>query len=122
MADWLPIAAASECPPGTSLERVVGNRIVALANVDGDWHAIDGLCPHQGGPLGTGKLCGALLTCPWHGWQFDLPSGRHRLSATVIQPRFDVREAEGSVLIRVEGGSPVELPPASPTPSGGTTA
>lgn len=122
MADWLPIAAASECPPGTSLERVVGNRIVALANVDGDWHAIDGLCPHQGGPLGTGKLCGALLTCPWHGWQFDLPSGRHRLSATVIQPRFDVREAEGSVLIRVEGGSPVELPSASSLPSGGTTA
>lgn len=122
MAEWLPIAAASECPPGTSLERVVGNRIVALANVDGAWHAIDGLCPHQGGPLGTGKLCGALLTCPWHGWQFDMPTGRHRISATVTQSRFDVRETEGRVFIRVESGSPVELPPADVGAAGGTTA
>ena len=122
MADWVPIAAVSECPPGTSVERVVGERIVALANVDGVWHAIDGLCPHQGGPLGTGKVCGALLTCPWHGWQFDLTSGRHRLSATVAQPCFDVREVEGRVLIRVEGGSPVVRSTAAGVPSGGTTA
>ena len=107
MADWLPIAAVSECPPGSSIERVVGDRIVALANVDGVWHAIDGLCPHQGGPLGTGMLCGAVLTCPWHGWQFDVTTGRHRISATVSQPRFQVRESGGVVEIRVVDGSPV---------------
>ena len=101
MAEWLPIAAASECPPGTSLERVIGNRIVALANVDGAWHAIDGLCPHQGGPLGTGKLCGALLTCPWHGWQFDVITGRHQISTTVRQPVHEVRVRDGLVEVRL---------------------
>ena len=118
MAEWVPIAAASECPPGASLERVVGDRIVALFNVDGVWHAIDGLCPHQGGPLGKGRLCGEVLTCPWHGWQFDVTTGRHRLSPTVVQPRFLVREEGGQVLVRVVEGAPVPLEAAS----GGPTA
>ena len=50
--------------------------MVAVANVAGEFHVIDGLCPHQGGPLGTGTLCGTVLTCPWHGWQFDVTTGK----------------------------------------------
>jgi nitrite reductase/ring-hydroxylating ferredoxin subunit len=78
--------------------------MVAIANVDGTLHAIDGLCPHQGGPLGTGELCGTVLTCPWHGWQFDVTTGRHRVSATVRQAVHDVREREGRIEIRFNGG------------------
>lgn len=101
MPDWIPVAAASECPPGTSIERVVGDRMVAIANVDGAYHAIDGLCPHQGGPLGTGVLCGTTLTCPWHGWQFDVTTGRHRISPTVRQAVHEVREEHGTLLVRL---------------------
>ena len=100
MADWIAIARADECPPGTSIERVAGDRIVALANVAGTLHAIDGLCPHQGGPLGTGQLRGTVLTCPWHGWQFDVATGRHCVSATVRQPVFEVRERDGMIEVR----------------------
>ena len=99
-SDWFRIAAAAECPPGTSVERVVEGRVVALANVAGAWYAIDGLCPHQGGPLGTGVLCGTVLTCPWHGWQFDVTTGRHRVSATVRQPVHEVRQCGGDVFVR----------------------
>jgi len=101
MADWIPIARATECPPGQSIERVAGDRIVALTNVAGSFHAIDGLCPHQGGPLGTGGLCGQVLTCPWHGWQFDVTTGRHRSAANVRQEVFEVREREGTLEVRV---------------------
>jgi nitrite reductase/ring-hydroxylating ferredoxin subunit len=80
---------------------LAGDRIVALANVAGSFHAIDGLCPHQGGPLGTGMLCNGVLTCPWHGWQFDVTTGRHLSSATVRQTVFDVREREGVVEVRI---------------------
>jgi nitrite reductase (NADH) small subunit len=100
MADWIPLAAASECPPGTSIERVVGDRVVAIANVEGCFHALDGLCPHQGGPLGTGTLCGTILTCPWHGWQFDVTTGRHRISATMRQPLHEIREQDGQLFVR----------------------
>lgn len=112
MADWIPIARATECPPGVSIERVAGGRIVALANVAGTYHAIDGLCPHQGGPLGTGPLCGAVLTCPWHGWQFDVTTGQHQFSATVRQPVFEVRVREGLVEVRVPAGD-AEAEPAA---------
>ena len=100
MADWIRIASASECPPGTSIEREAGGRIVALCRVGEAWHAIDGVCPHQGGPLGTGVLCGTVLTCPWHGWQFDVESGRHRLSATMRQTVHEIREDDGRLLVR----------------------
>lgn len=110
MAEWIPIARASECPPGTSIERVAGDRIVALANVDGELHALDGLCPHQGGPLGTGRLCGRVLTCPWHGWQFDVVTGGHQISETVRQEVFEVREREGVVEVKL-------APPRQPEPT-----
>ena len=114
MTDWIAIAAAADCPPGTSLERVVCDRVVALANVEGTWHAIDGLCPHQGGPLGKGSLCGTLLTCPWHGWQFDVTTGKHRISPTVRQPRIEVRQQDGQLWVRFpnEAAAPHGEPPA----------
>ena len=116
MPEWIDIAAAAECPPGTSIERVVNGRMVAVANVEGSWHAIDGLCPHQGGPLGTGALCGPTLTCPWHGWQFDVTTGRHLLSVTMRQTVHDVREEGGRLLVRLAA----EANPTARSPSRAT--
>ena len=104
MADWIAIATLEECPPGTSVERVVDGQMVALANVAGRLHAIDGLCPHQGGPLGTGMLCGSILTCPWHGWQFDVVDCQHQLSATVRQTVHEVEVRDGTVFVRLARG------------------
>ena len=88
---WHRIAAVADCPPGKCLELVAGDRIVALYNVDGQFFALDGVCPHQGGPLGKGRLEGCIVTCPWHGWQFDVTSGQHQLSASIRQERFETR-------------------------------
>ncbi len=112
MPDWIVIARAEECPPGKSIERVAGDRMVALANVAGTFHALDGLCPHQGGPLGTGQLCGTVLTCPWHGWQFDVVTGRHQISPTVRQPVHEVRVRNGLVEVRLrdEAGAAAREP------------
>lgn len=106
MADWIRIASAAECPPGGSIEREAAGRIVAVCRVGDAWFALDGVCPHQGGPLGRGALCGTVLTCPWHGWQFDVTTGRHRLNATMQQPRFEVEERGGEVFVRVEPATP----------------
>jgi nitrite reductase (NADH) small subunit len=48
---------------------------IALFNVNGDFYAVDNLCPHEGGPLVAGTIRGMVLTCPWHRWQFDLKTG-----------------------------------------------
>lgn len=105
MAEWIRIASVSECPPGATIEREAGGRIVALCHADDGWFALDGVCPHQGGPLGQGSLCGKILTCPWHGWQFDVATGGHRLNRTMFQPRFEVEERGGEVFVRLEPAS-----------------
>ncbi len=48
---------------------------VALFKCNGSVYALDNSCPHQGGPLGEGFIEEGCVTCPWHGWQFDLKTG-----------------------------------------------
>jgi nitrite reductase/ring-hydroxylating ferredoxin subunit len=98
--DWHRVATVDECPPGGSLERVAGDRIVALFNVDGVFYALDGVCPHQGGPLGKGRLEGCIVTCPWHGWQFDVRSGQYLLSQSLKQPTLATRVDENAVYVQ----------------------
>ena len=69
-------ADLSELPAGAIREVQVGGKPVALANVGGTIYAINGTCLHRGGPLGQGVLEGTVVTCPWHGWQFDVITGK----------------------------------------------
>jgi nitrite reductase (NADH) small subunit len=98
---WTRIASIRDCPPGTASEHVAGDRIIALYNVDGTFYALDGVCPHQGGPLGKGALTGCIVTCPWHGWQFDVSTGQHQLNAKYFHPRFEVRVEGDDVLVNL---------------------
>lgn len=90
MSEWHRVANVADVPPGTSKELAAAGRIVALFNVDGTFHAMDGVCPHAGGPLGEGVLKGSVITCPWHGWQFDVSTGRHCLNSRLQHPSFPV--------------------------------
>ncbi|MBV8513708.1 MAG: Rieske (2Fe-2S) protein [Acidobacteria bacterium] len=69
-------AAATEIPVGTIKEVNIGRTALAVANIGGTYHAINNTCLHRGGPLGEGTLEGKIVTCPWHGWQFDLTNGK----------------------------------------------
>ena len=99
MANWVRVARLADCPPGSALEVVAGEKVVAIFNVEGVLHALDGVCPHQGGPLGKGKLCGTVVTCPWHGWQFDVCTGEHQLNPRIAQPTLPVRIEEEAILL-----------------------
>jgi nitrite reductase/ring-hydroxylating ferredoxin subunit len=91
MPSWTRLARASDLPPGTAKEVVAAERVIALFNAGGTFYALDGVCPHQGGPLGQGFLEGCIVTCPWHGWQFDVRTGQHQINPQLVQPRFEVR-------------------------------
>lgn len=88
---WYRIGSVNDIPPGAGRECTVGDRVVAVFNVQGRLYALDGICPHAGGPLGEGTLQGTIVTCPWHGWQFDVSTGKHCLSAQIRQPPFPVK-------------------------------
>ncbi|HXT26259.1 MAG TPA: Rieske 2Fe-2S domain-containing protein [Candidatus Eisenbacteria bacterium] len=69
-------ARVAEIPAGSIKEVQVAGTPVALANVGGKLYAINNTCLHRGGPLGQGQLEGSVVTCPWHGWQFDVTTGK----------------------------------------------
>ncbi|HKV24619.1 MAG TPA: Rieske 2Fe-2S domain-containing protein [Candidatus Acidoferrum sp.] len=73
---FMRAAKISEVPPGSIHQFQVGSTPVALANVGGKFYAINDVCVHRGGPLGEGELQGTVVTCPWHGWQYDVTSGK----------------------------------------------
>ncbi len=76
MGELIKVATLSEIPPGTCLHVKVAEREVAIFNVEGTIYAMGGTCTHQGGPLGEGDLDGTVVTCPWHGAQFDVTTGQ----------------------------------------------
>jgi 3-phenylpropionate/trans-cinnamate dioxygenase ferredoxin component len=69
------VAEIKDLPPGTGASVDAGGRTLALFNVDGTLYALDNTCRHRGGPLGEGDLDGAIVTCPWHGWRYDVRTG-----------------------------------------------
>jgi nitrite reductase (NADH) small subunit len=102
MANWIRVAAAAELPSGQCGEYVAGDRIIALFNVGGAFYALDGICPHQGGPLGKGSLAGCIVTCPWHGFQFDVTTGQHQTSRSLVHPTFPVKVEGDEVWVDIE--------------------
>ncbi|MGE0757794.1 MAG: Rieske (2Fe-2S) protein [Pirellulaceae bacterium] len=103
MANWVRVADTGDLPPETAREFVVAGRIIALFHVDGTYFALDGICPHQGGPLGRGHVRGCVVTCPWHGWQFDVRTGQHQVNSSLRHPSFPVRIEGTDVLVDVDG-------------------
>ena len=101
MPGFVKMATLDELPPGAAKEVEHEGRIYALFNVGGTITAIDGICPHQGGPLADGPLEGTMVTCPWHGWQFDVCTGKTPLGARIKQAVFEVKVEGQDVLVAV---------------------
>jgi nitrite reductase/ring-hydroxylating ferredoxin subunit len=70
------VAKTIDVPAGTVHEFQVAGKAVALANVAGKFFAINNTCLHRGGPLGEGALQDKIVTCPWHGWEYDVTTGK----------------------------------------------
>jgi len=101
MPRFVKMATLQEIPPGGAKELEYEGRVYALFNLDGEIVAIDGICPHQGGPLADGHLEGSMVTCPWHGWQFDVRSGKTPLGPKVKQAVYEVKVEGQDVFVSV---------------------
>ncbi len=75
--------------PADSVQQVVASgQTVALCRVGEQFFAVDGICPHHGGPLGHGALHGTTLVCPYHAWEFDCVTGH-------VKSYVDTTKVEG---------------------------
>lgn len=71
------VGSTDEVSEGTPLVADVDGEEIAVFYEDGEYFAVNNVCPHQGGPLGDGKVENQCVYCPWHGWEFDIESGDH---------------------------------------------
>ena len=93
---------AEDLPPGSSKVVQVKEHMVAIFNVDGRLHAIDNTCPHQGGPLGEGYLeDNAVISCPWHGWTFDVRTGVSPIDPEMRVACYAVRIESGEIIVEI---------------------
>ncbi|MGB0909938.1 MAG: Rieske (2Fe-2S) protein [Nitrospirales bacterium] len=75
MGELVSIAKADDVSPGTGIVAEVDDKSLAVFNVDGKFFVIDNTCVHRGGPLGEGDLEREVVTCPWHGWEYNVKTG-----------------------------------------------
>jgi 3-phenylpropionate/trans-cinnamate dioxygenase ferredoxin subunit len=76
MSAFIKVAKTSDIPAGRAKVVVVGDRRIALCNVDGEFFAIDDVCTHDGGPLDQGELQSDVIECPRHGARFSVKTGK----------------------------------------------
>lgn len=118
--DRVRVASVDEFGDGERRFVRIGDTGVGVINVDGDYYALENECPHQGGPVCTGRVGGKIvaehpgvgertrerisgeqvIACPWHGWEYDLASGEHIGNPDVALETFEVEVRDGEVYVR----------------------
>ena len=96
---WVPIGRADDVPPLEGRSVQFGAHRVAVFRLPDGWAAIDHACPHEGGPLGDGIVADRCVTCPLHGWRFDLLTGE-RVGGEGAVTTYEVRERDGMLELR----------------------
>jgi nitrite reductase/ring-hydroxylating ferredoxin subunit len=91
------VARVDEIEPGTVRTVRAGDREIALARVGDEFYVTQQQCLHLQGPLGEGRLEDHVLTCPWHGWQYDVRTGENEFDRAIKLETYDVRVEDGEV-------------------------
>jgi nitrite reductase (NADH) small subunit len=95
------VADLTDLPPGAVVQFQHQDRAVAVGNDGGTLFALDGRCPHHGGPLGQGNLEGGHVICPWHAWPFCCRTGELEFNPAVRLERFGVEVRDGGVFVEL---------------------
>ena len=102
---WVRIARCHDIPPREGRAVRVGNREIAIFNLEGRFLAIENRCPHKGGPLADGIVSGDSVVCPLHAWKLSLETGRglNSPSASSCVETFRTRVEDGVILVELNG-------------------
>lgn len=101
MSRLVKVAEKTELPEGLGKVVKVDGRTIALFRIKDGYYAMANNCLHRGGPLGEGNLAGEVVTCPWHGWKFDVRTGAFTVIPTLKVATYKVTERDGSVMVEI---------------------
>ncbi|HUG16639.1 MAG TPA: non-heme iron oxygenase ferredoxin subunit [Thermomicrobiales bacterium] len=103
MTDFVTVARAGEIAPGEMKAVRAGRRIVAIANVDGEYVAFDDTCSHEEASLSEGELFGETVECPLHGAAFNVFTGAvESFPATSDIDTYEVRVEGDEIKVATE--------------------
>lgn len=95
------VGSVGEIPDGTRRIIQVDDLSVGVFHHQGAWVALQNSCLHRGGPVCTGKLEGNVLTCPWHGYEYDVTTGQLLLDKLATLPRYEVEVRDEQVYVYI---------------------
>ena len=102
MSNFVKVASTSDLKPGENKIVSVNGTDVALFNIEGEFYAINNTCLHRGGPLGEGFLEDDVVTCPWHGWRYNVKTGQNVMIPTAKVATYQVKVENDDVLVSLE--------------------
>ncbi|MBI2066565.1 MAG: Rieske 2Fe-2S domain-containing protein [Deltaproteobacteria bacterium] len=102
MSSFVKVTAKSEVPVNEGRVFDVKGQQIAVFNVNGQFCAVDNICPHRGGPLGEGAVQGSVVTCPWHGWQFDVTTGVSPVNPAAKVRKFNCKVEGEAIQVEVD--------------------
>lgn len=95
------VARVEDLPPGSARIVELGDEKIAVFHCDDGFHATQNSCLHMGGPLGRGRLEGCVVSCPWHGWQYDVRTGENEFDRALKLETYEVVVEDGEVKVAV---------------------
>jgi nitrite reductase (NADH) small subunit len=105
MAEFQTVCRAEELPEGESRTVELGGKLIALFHHEGQYFAIDDVCPHMGTSLGGGYVEDGIVTCPWHAWRFRLADGAWADNPRLKIGCYPVRLENGVIQIQINANS-----------------
>ena len=100
--EFLDIAPVSELPNGERLFVEIEGKPIVIFNIAGQFFSIADICSHDDGPVGEGDIEGYTITCPRHGGEFDLQTGKAlQLPAVVDIPAYPVKVVAGVIQLGI---------------------
>jgi nitrite reductase (NADH) small subunit/3-phenylpropionate/trans-cinnamate dioxygenase ferredoxin subunit len=106
MAEFHSVCRVGEVVEGEGKTVVVGKKLIALFLHDGQYYAIDDICPHMGASLSCGWVERGIVTCPWHAWHFRLADGAWADNPRIKIGSFPVRVVGEEIQVQVETAAP----------------
>jgi len=101
MSPMMSVAKLEQFKEGEGLVVMAVTEEIALFRVAGRVCAVTDVCPHRGGPIGEGALDGKVVTCPWHGWEFDVTTGAMPVNPNIAITTYPVRVDGEDVQVEV---------------------
>ena len=102
MSQFVRICSVSELPAEDEVgEYTAHGRTLCVAHVGGSIAVLDGVCPHEGGPLGEGIIEDGRVVCPWHTYAFDVKTGKSEQDPDVKAEVFEAKIEDGELRVKL---------------------